>query len=187
MSDKKSLVPIERIERMIIFIRGQKVMLDSDLAELYGVETKVLNQAVKRNIERFPEDFMFQLTGEEWEVLRCHFGTSNKPADLRSQNVTSKDGRGGRRYPPYVFTEHGAVMLANVIRSDTAVNASIQVVRAFIRLREMLVSNKELARRLDELEKNYDAQFKVVFQAIRGLMQPAEKERRRIGFRSSDK
>jgi len=173
MSDKKAIVPVERIERMIIIMRGQKVMLDSDLAELYGVETGVLNRAVKRNKERFPEDFMFQLTDEEWENLRCHFGTSRS--------------WGGRRYPPFVFTEHGAVMLANVLRSDTAVSASIQVVRAFIRLREMLVSNKELSKRLDELEQKYDSQFKAVFQAIRELMIPPEKEQRRIGFRSSGK
>jgi len=173
MSDKKSLVPLERIERIILIIRGQKVMLDSDLAELYGVSTRRLNEQTKRNIERFPDDFMFQLTEEEWE-------------NLRSQNATSRSW-GGRRYPPYAFTEHGAVMLANVLKSDTAVNASIQVVRAFIRLREMLVSNKEMARRLDELEKKYDAQFQVVFQAIRELMEPPEKERRRIGFRKSDK
>jgi len=149
-------------------------MLDSDLAELYGVETKVLNRAVKRNTERFPEDFMFQLSDEEWAVLRCHFGTS-------------KDGRGGRRYPPYVFTEHGAVMLANVLRSDTAVSVSIQVVRAFIRLREMLASNKDLSKRLDALEKKYDTQFKAVFDAIRELMTPPEKDQRRIGFRSGQK
>jgi hypothetical protein len=110
MDEPESLVPVERIERMIIFLRGQKVMLDSDLAELYGVETKALNRAVKRNIERFPKDFMFQLTDEEWEFLRCQFGTSNIHADLRSQIATAKNKRGGRRYAPYAFTEHGAVM-----------------------------------------------------------------------------
>lgn len=111
MSKDKSLVPIEHIERMILFIRGQKVMLDSDLAELYGVETKVLNQAVKRNIERFPDDFMFQLTEDERDILRCQIGTSNGGPILRSQFVTSKDRRGGRRYPPYAFTEQGVAML----------------------------------------------------------------------------
>jgi len=172
MSDSRSHIPIERIERMIYLIRGQRVMLDSDLAELYGVSTRRLNEQVKRNIERFPEDFMFQLTDEEYE-------------NLRSQNATSRSW-GGRRYPPYAFTEHGAVMLTNVLKSDTAVSASIQVVRAFIRLREMLISNKELARRLDELEKKYDAQFKLVFDAIRELMKSPEKEQRRIGFRKSE-
>ncbi len=158
---------------MIIIIRGQKVILDSDLAELYNVKTGALNRAVKRNIDRFPEDFMFQLTDKEWENLRCHFGTSRS--------------WGGRRYPPNAFTEHGAVMLANVLRSDTAVSTSIQVVRAFIRLREMLDSNKELSKRLDLLEKEYDAQFKAVFQAIRELMIPTEKDQKRIGFRASKK
>ncbi len=153
--------------------RGQKVMLDSDLAELYGVETGALNRAVKRNIKRFPDDFMFQLSDEEWENLRCQVGTSRS--------------WGGRRYPPNAFTEHGAVMLANVLRSETAISASIQVVRAFIRLREMLVSHGELSKRLDALEMKYDIRFKAVFDAIRELMTPLEKEQRRIGFRSGYK
>jgi len=145
-------------------------MLDSDLAEIYGVETKVLNQAVKRNRDRFPEDFMFQLTNEEAEALRSQF-------------VTSKKGRGGRRYAPYAFTEHGAVMLASVLNSTVAVHASIQVVRAFVRLREMLAAHKELARKLEELEKKYDKQFAVVFEAIRQLMEPPdEKAKEPIGF-----
>jgi phage regulator Rha-like protein len=129
-------------------------MLDSDLAAIYGVTTKRMNEQVKRNIERFPKDFMFQLSLEEVEILRSHI-------------ATSKGGRGGRRYAPYVFTEHGAVMLANVLRSSTAVQASIQVVRAFVNLRGMLVSHKVLATRLDAIEKKYNKQFAVVFQAIR--------------------
>jgi len=184
MSDTKSLVPVERIERMILLIRGQKVMLDADLAELYGVETKTLNRAVKRNIERFPDDFMFQLTEEEGEVLRCQFGTSNGALDLRLQNVTSKDGRGGRRYPPYVFTELGVAMLSSVLHSPRAVAVNIDIMRAFVRLRQLLSSNKDLARRLDALEAKYDKQFKVVFDAIRQLMTPPVKEKRRIGFRT---
>jgi hypothetical protein len=169
MGGQMSLVPVERIERAILSIRGEKVMLDSDLAELYGVETKVFNQAVKRNASRFPGDFMFQLTPEEMK-------------SLRSQFVTSNVGRGGRRYLPYAFTEHGALMLANVLNSERAAQTSVQIVRAFIRLRQMLASNAELARKLAALEKKYDRQFKVVFAAIRELMSPAEPKRREIGF-----
>jgi len=169
ITKEKSLVPIERIERSIILIRGSKVMLDSDLDVLYGVTTKRLNEQVKRNISRFPEDFMFQLTWDEYN-------------DLRSQIATSKK-RGGRRYPPYVFTEHGVVMLASVLDTEIAINASIQVVKAFLRLRQLIESNRELAKRLDELEKKYDSQFKTVFEAIRRLMIPDAKEQRRIGFR----
>jgi len=164
-----NITSTSRIEQSIHLIRGQRVMLDSDLAKLYGVTTKRLNEQVKRNVYRFPEDFMFQLTKEETE-------------SLRSQFATSKTGRGGRRTLPYVFTEHGAVMLANVLNSPTAVQASIQVVRAFIRLREMLITHADLARRLDELEKKYDKQFAVVFEAIRALMSPPQKETKRIGF-----
>ncbi len=161
----------ERIERRILLIRAQKVMLDADLAELYGVETKVLNQAVRRNISRFPEDFMFQLTNEESAVLR-------------SQIVTSKGGRGGRRYNALAFTEQGVAMLSSVLRSERAIQVNIAIMRAFVKLREMLASHRNLARRLDEMEQNYDAQFKVVFDAIRELMRPPEKPRRTIGFRS---
>lgn len=164
-----AIVPVERIESRILLIRGHKVMLDSDLAELYRVSTKRLNEQVRRNRERFPEDFMFQLTPEETEALRSQFATSNR-------------GRGGRRYRPYAFTEHGAVMLASVLNSPVAVQASIQVVRAFIRLREILATHKELARKLAELEQKYDRQFKVVFDAIRELMAPPKKERKEIGF-----
>ncbi len=164
-----AIVPVERIESRILLIRGQKVMLDSDLAEVYQVSTKRLNEQVKRNRERFPEDFMFQLTHEETETLR-------------SQSATSNSGRGGRRYRPHAFTEHGAVMLASVLNSPVAVQASIQVVRAFIRLREILATHRELARKLVDLEQRYDKQFKVVFEAIRELMAPPKKERKRIGF-----
>jgi phage regulator Rha-like protein len=169
MDGQISLVPLERIERAIIVVRGEKVMLDSELAEIYGVETRILNQAVRRNINRFPLDFMFQLTVAEEE-------------SLRSQIVTSNEGRGGRRYLPYAFTEHGALMLANVLNSERAAQTSVQVVRAFVKLRQMLASNAELARKLAAMEKKYDAQFKVVFDAIRQLMSPPEKPKREIGF-----
>lgn len=163
------LVPAERIERAIILLRGEKVMLDTDLAEIYGVETGALNRAVKRNASKFPSDFMFQLTPEEAESLRCQIGIS-------------KIGRGGRRYLPYVFSEHGALMLANVLNSERATQTSVQVVRVFMRLRQMLASHAELARKLEALEKKYDAQFKVVFDAIRQLMSPPATPKREIGF-----
>ena len=173
-----SLIPSERIESSILLLRGHKVMLDADLAELYGVETKVLNQAVKRNLDRFPEDFMFRLTPREVENLRFHFGTSS----LRSQFVTSKLGRGGRRHPPYVFTEQGVAMLSSVLRSKRAIQVNVEIVRTFVRLRQLLASNAQLARKLEALEKKYDAQFKVVFEAIRQLMTPPEPRKRGIGF-----
>jgi hypothetical protein len=162
-------IPPERIERRILLVRGQKVMLDADLAELYEVETKELNQAVKRNLERFPEDFMFRLTDDE-------------AAALRSQSVTSNEGRGGRRYHPYAFTEQGVAMLSSVLRSPRAVQVNIAIMRAFVKLREILASHRDLARRLEEMESKYDVQFRAVFDAIRELMKPPEKPRRRIGF-----
>ncbi|MFZ1941524.1 MAG: ORF6N domain-containing protein [Terracidiphilus sp.] len=166
-----SSVPSERIERRILLIHGQNVMLDGDLAGLYEVETKSLNRAVRRNASRFPRDFMFQLTVQEYENLRLQFGTSSL--------------WGGRRYPPLAFTEQGVAMLSSVLRSPRAVQVNIAIMRAFVKLREILSSNRELARCLDEIEKKYDGQFKVVFDAIRELMRPPEKPRRRIGFASS--
>ncbi|MBI4566492.1 MAG: ORF6N domain-containing protein [Planctomycetes bacterium] len=151
-------------------------MLDVDLASLYGVPTKALNRAVKRNLERFPDDFMFQLTAEEFEALRFHFGTSN----LRSQFATSK--RGGRRYLPYVFTEQGVAMLSSVLRSRRAIQVNIEIMRVFVRLKRLLASHADLARRLDELERKYDGQFRMVFDAIRELMEPPEESPSRIGF-----
>ena len=165
------LIPSERIEKTIYLIRGEKVMLDRDLALLYGVETKVLNRAVKRNLQRFPSDFMFQLTENEGDLLRCQIGTSNK-------------GRGGRRYLPYVFTEQGVAMLSTVLNSERAILVNIEIMRAFVKLREMLASNVELSRRLDELESKYDKQFRVVFDAIRQLMATPTRDRKEIGFRS---
>jgi len=157
----KLVIPGERIERAILLIRGQKVMLDADLAELYGVATKVLNQAVRRNLSRFPQDFMFELRRKEAENLRIHFGTSSR--------------WGGRRYNPLAFTEQGVAMLSSVLRSGRAVQVNIAIMRAFVKLREMLASHRDLARRLEEMEKKYDAQFRVVFDAIRELMRPPEK------------
>jgi len=174
MVDKKSLIPVDRIEKAILLIRGQKVMLDADLAELYGVETRVLVQAVKRNLERFPEDFMFQLNKDDVDFLR-------------SQIVTLKKGRGQHsKYLPYAFTEQGVAMLSSVLRSQRAIQVNIEIMRAFIRLRQMLASHVKLARKLDALEKKYDAQFKQVFEAIRQLMAPPEPKRRAIGFRKGD-
>jgi hypothetical protein len=166
----RSLIPVERIQQAIFLIRGEKVMLDFDLAALYGVEIRVLVQAVKRNIGRFPDDFMFQLTKEEYGILR-------------SQIVILKLGRGQhRKYLPYAFTEQGVAMLSSVLNSERAIKVNIEIMRAFVRLRAMLASNKDLARRLDELEKKYDKQFKLVFDAIRELMEPPEPKKRPIGF-----
>lgn len=172
MAVKESFIPVERIERLILLIRRQKVMLDADLARIYGVTTTRLNQQVRRNLDRFPEDFMFQLTQDEFKNLMLQFATSSS-------------GYGGRRKPPYVFTEHGAIMLASVLNSPVAVRASLQVVRAFVRLRELLASNTELARKLAELEQRvagHDEHIRSLFEAIRRLMAPTKTERKRIGF-----
>jgi phage regulator Rha-like protein len=168
-----SLIPVERIEKAIYLIRGDKVMLDSDLAKLYGVTTKRLNEQVRRNRGRFPEDFMFQLTSEEAKLTQSS----------RSQFATLKRGQ-NIKYLPYAFTEHGSIMAANVLNSERAVQASVQVVRAFVRLRQLLGSNTELARKLEELEGKYDRQFKIVFDAIRQLMSPPLPCRKQIGFHS---
>jgi len=167
--EMSQIVLSEQIEQKIYLVRGHKVMLDSDLAELYGVETFNLNKAVKRNRGRFPEDFCFQLTGKEFEALTFQIGIS-------------KRGRGGRRHPPHVFTEQGVAMLSSVLHSERAVLVNVTIMRTFVKLRTMLASNRELARRLDALEKKYDVQFKVVFDAIRKLMEAPESPRRRIGF-----
>jgi len=165
-------VPIESIVSKIVFIRDEKVMLDRDLAELYSVETGALNRAVKRNTERFPEDFMFQVTGEEAEVLRCQTGIS-------------KPGRGGRRYLPYVFTEQGVAMLSSVLNSKRAIDVNIAIMRAFVQLRKMIASNTKLAQKLAELEQHlesHDEQIQAIFEAIRQLMTPPAKPRKKIGF-----
>ncbi len=169
MTDDTS-VQVQLVESRIFTLRGQRVMLDSDLADLYGVETKVLLQAVKRNADRFPDDFMFLLS--EQEVAR-----------LRSQIVTSK-GRGGRRTHPIAFTEQGVAMLSSVLRSDRAIRVNVEIMRAFVRMRQMVGMVSDLALRLEDLEEQYDEQFRVVFQAIRDLMKPTPQEPRpAIGFR----
>ena len=167
----KDLIPTERIEQAIFRIRGHRIMLDYDLAELYEVPTKTLNQAVKRNLKRFPDDFMFRLTFQEVR-------------GSRSQFVTLKQGQ-NIKYRPYAFTEHGILMLSSVLNSERAVQVNIEIMRAFVKLREMIASNKDLAKRLDALEQKYDAQFKSVFDAIRELMTPSPPPKpRRIGFRA---
>jgi phage regulator Rha-like protein len=178
MASKTELVSSERIEKSIFLVRGHKVMLDSDLAELYGVPTKVFNQAVKRNRDRFPSDFMFQLTIQEFDALR-------------SQIVTLKAGRGRhRKYVPFVFTEQGVAMLSGVLRSKRAVQVNIEIMRAFVRLRQILSTHKELAKKLEELERRieaHDEQIQAVFQAIRQLMTPPESNKRKIGFLVKEK
>src|SRR4051812_35313893 len=164
-----SLVPRERIERAIILLRGEKVMLDADLAALYGVETGHLNRAVLRNKDRFPADFMFQLNDKEAEALRCQFGISNM--------------RGGRRYVPFAFTEQGVAMLSSVLRGPRAVEVNIEIMRAFVRLRQLLASHADLARKLDEIEKKYDKQSAMVLEAIRKLMEPPQPgEVKEVGY-----
>ena len=166
-----TIVPAELIERKIYLIRNKKVMLDSDLAELYNVETKVLNQAVKRNIARFPEDFMFQLNKEEALELS------------RSQFVTLKRGQ-NIKYLPHVFTENGVAMLSSVLNSERSIQVNIQIMRTFTKIREMLSSHKDLRHKIEEMEKKYDSQFKIVFNAIKELMNPPEKQVRKIGFKT---
>ena len=174
-----TLVPTDHVDLVILTVRGQNVMLDVDLARLYGVPTKALNRAVKRNEERFPDDFMFRLTKEEAEDLRRQNGTSSS----RSQADTSNRW-GGRRYLPYVFTEQGVAMLSSVLQSRRAILVNIEIMRTFVRLRTMAGSVAELRRKVDALERKYDTQFKDVFDAIRALMAPPRGGPKRwIGFR----
>lgn len=167
MEKQAALVPVGRIEEVVIVLRGDRVILDRDIASLYGVPTKVLLQATKRNIERFPEDFMFQLTEEEIRKLRRQNGAS---------------GRGGRRYRPYAFTEQGVAMLSGVLRSERAVQVNVEVMRTFVRLRRLAASREDLARKVEALEERYDDQFRVVFDALRQLMAAPEVPERQIGF-----
>jgi len=162
-------VPTEVVERRIFVIRGQKVMLDSHLAELYEVPTYRLNEAVKRNRRRFPVDFMFQITRREAE-------------SLTSQIAMSKPGRGGRRTLPYVFTEQGVAMLSTVLNSERAINVNIAIIRAFVRLRELIATHKDLAERIASIEKKYDHQFRIVFEVLEQLMAPPDPPKRPIGF-----
>ena len=168
---KTGLLAPETIAPLVALVRSEKVLLDRDLAELYGIETKVLNQAVKRNLDRFPEDFMFQLSEEESDSIES----------LRSQFVTSK-GRGGRRYRPYAFTEQGVAMLSSVLRSPRAVEVNIAIMRTFVQLRRLMDSNRLLAEKIESLEKKYDEQFRVVFDAIKQLIAEDKKPKRKIGF-----
>lgn len=170
VSPATSLIPTERIEQSILLIRGQKVMLDRDLAKLYGVQTRELNQAVRRNSERFPEDFMFQLTQEEFDNLMSQFVTSSW---------------GGTRKLPLVFTEQGVAMLSSVLKSKKAIQINIGIMRAFVRLRRVLATNEELAKKIKELESSTDKNFKVVFRAIFRMMKEPPETKRKIGFQPS--
>ena len=173
MSRTLAFVRGEGIRTRIHILRGQTVLLDRNLAELYGVEAKVLNQAVRRNVERFPTDFMFQLTREEQD-------------SLRSQIVTIETGRGKHaKYRPHAFTEQGVAMLSSVLRSPRAIQVDIEIMRTFVRLRALAVAHHDLARKLDILERKYDGQFKVVFEALRQVMAPPTVKLRKIGFRGA--
>jgi hypothetical protein len=192
----------ENIAQLVFFIRGEKIMLDADLARLYGVEARVLNQAVARNRKRFPADFMFWLSAKEYESLRSQIVISEKsskdldssqfvissrkaqeaPLRLRSQFVISKIGRGGRRYLPHAFTEQGVAMLSSVLRSSRAVEVNIAIMRTFVQLRRLMDSNADLSRKIETLEKKYDEKFAVVFAAIKQLITPPASPKRQIGF-----
>jgi hypothetical protein len=171
--DKISIIPGEKIDRAILFIRGQKVMLDSDLADIYGIKTSRLNEQVKRNLNRFPSDFMFQLSDKEKEVVIANCDHLSKIKFSRTN--------------PYAFTEHGALMLASVLNSPTAIQTSVLIVRAFVKLREILLTNRELSKKLTELEAKYDKQFSSVFKALRELMQVEnmKKSRPKIGYKTN--
>jgi hypothetical protein len=172
MNEDLTNVPVRRIESSILLIRGERVILDSDLAKLYGVTTAQLNQQVKRNVNRFPPDFMFRLTVEEAIAVRS-----------RSQSVILKRGQ-NIKYLPAAFTEHGILMLSSVLNSERAIQVNIEIMRIFVRLRQMLASNAELATKLEQMEKKYDAQFRVVFDALRSLITPPRQKRKQIGFKS---
>ncbi|MFH1309200.1 MAG: ORF6N domain-containing protein [Candidatus Omnitrophota bacterium] len=170
-SKKQSMVPIERIENKIFLIRGQKIMMDKDLAKLYGVETKYLKRQVRRNIDRFPKDFMFQLSKSELDNWRSQFVTSNSSDKM------------GLRYAPYAFTEHGVAMLSSVLNSKRAIQVNIAIMRTFTKLRDMISTHKDLKRKLKDMEKKYDKQFQVVFQALEQLLEePESKPKKQIGF-----
>jgi hypothetical protein len=188
---RTALTTPDQIDHSILLIRGHKVLLDAQLAAFYGIETKRLLEAAKRNRDRFPDDFMFRLNADEWEILRSQIVTSN----LRSQTATSSSrGHGGRRYPPYAFTEQGVAMLSSVLRSPRAIDVNIQIMRAFVRLRQLLSEHKELADRLTKLEQqmrnrdeSVDRQFREVFSLLDRLFSPAAPSRRPIGFHAGDR
>ncbi len=167
-----SIIPIERIQQCIYFVRKHKVMFDRDLAQLYGIETKVLNRAVSRNIDRFPEDFMFQLDRDEFENLRFHFGTSSW---------------GGRRYRPRAFTEQGVAMLSSVLRSRRAIEVNIAIMRTFVKLRKILTINSALRRKIEAMERQYDEQFKLVFKVLSEMVMPTPKSKSQIGYHAEAK
>src|SRR6266403_892114 len=167
---RERIVNIQLVSRKIFFLRQMYVMLDADLAALYRVTTSHLNRAMQRNRNRFPEDFMFQMNREEIEALRFHIGMSKR------------EGRGGRRYAPYAFTEQGVAMLSSVLRSERAVQVNIAIMRTFVRLREMLTSNEALRRKIEEMEKRYDTRFQIVFAAIKDMLEAPQKPKRSIGF-----
>jgi len=170
MPKQTAIIPAEQIEQKILLVRGQKVMLDQDLAELYGVETRILNRAVGRNKTRFPDDFMFELSPDEWRILKSQFG------------ISSWGGR--RRSRPKAFTEQGVAMLSSVLRSPRAIRVNVEIMRAFVRLRQMMSEHRDLARRLDQLERKYDRQFAHVFEAIRQLMVPVlPAQKKAFGFK----
>ncbi|MCK4648713.1 ORF6N domain-containing protein [bacterium] len=164
----KQLIPSERIESKILLLRGKKVMLDRDLAALYGVPTRRLNEQVKRNRKRFPEDFMFQLNKREFEILKSHFATSSW---------------GGIRKLPYAFTEQGVAMLSSVLNSDRAIQVNIQIMRTFTKLREMLLTHADLRRKIEAMERKYDKRFRIVFEALKRLIEPPTKKMKEIGFK----
>jgi hypothetical protein len=173
----------ENLARLVFFIRGEKVMLDSDLATLYGVEARALNQAVARNRKRFPADFMFQLTDKEYESVRSQFVTTLGGAAVNSsQTVMSSRKHRGRRYRPYAFTEQGVAMLSSVLRSTRAVQVNIAIIRTFVQLRRLMDTNRDLARKIEALEKKYNEQFAVVFEAIKQLIAPPAPPKKQIGF-----
>lgn len=166
------IIPIENITGLIYLIRGQRVMLDRDIAELYGVETKRLKEQVKRNIERFPEDFMFELSTKEYENLRSHFATSSW---------------GGTRYIPMAFTEHGILMISSVLKNDKAVQVNIQIMRAFMKMRQMIFDNAELRKQIDELRADTDGKFRIVFETLDQLLFIENKPKKKIGFMAKEK
>lgn len=170
------LIPRETIESKIFLLRGKKVMLDRDLSILYGVETKYLKRQVRRNLDRFPQDFMYKLSKQEFKNWRCQFVTSNSADKM------------GLRYPPYAFTEPGVAMLSSVLNSNRAIHVNIQIIRTFIKLRQLLLTHVELKRKIEAIERKHDQQFRVVFEAIRKLLEPPPEEKRRIiGFRAHEK
>jgi hypothetical protein len=165
-----AILPAQQIAGKILFLRGQRVLLDADLAKLYGVRTAVLNRAVQRNLERFPEDFMFRLNDKEVNALRYQIG------------ISKKEGRGGRRYAPYAFTEQGVAMLSSVLRSARAVRVNIAIMRTFVHLREMLATNQKLRRKIEDMEKRYDTRFQVIFATIESMLEDEDLPKRGIGF-----